>query len=131
MATHQGKEGSVAIGANDIAEVTAWTIEESVNLIDDTAMADAAKTHLAGQTSWSGTVSCHWDETDTNGQNALTIGASVTLNVYPEGDDTGDVYFTGTATVERVRRQTGIDAVISAEFEFTGNGALSRSTVGA
>lgn len=129
MATHQGKEGSVEIGANAIAEVTAWSIEQSVNLVDDTNLADAAKTHLVGQTSWSGTVSAHWDETDTNGQVALTIGASVTLNVYPEGDTTGDVYFTGTATVTRIRTQTSIDSVISAEFEFTGNGALSISTV--
>jgi hypothetical protein len=128
MATHQGSEGHVEIGANTVAELTAWRLEHSVNTIDDTAMADTAKTHLVGQQSWSGTLTCHWDETDTTGQGALTIGASITLNLYPEGDGTGDTYFTGTATITRILRETAIESVISAEFEFTGNGVLTTST---
>ena len=41
-------------------------------------------------------VECHWDETDTNGQEALDVGTSATIELYPEGADSGDAYYHGT-----------------------------------
>jgi hypothetical protein len=80
-------------------------------------------------TSWDGSVDVYWDETDTNGQVAATIGASVTLNVYPEGDASGDAYYTGTAIVTGVSRTASFDGMVEASITFQGSGALSASTV--
>ena len=99
MTTHTGSEGTVKIGANIVAELRNWSVEEQADTIEDTAMGDTARTYLTGLTQWSGSLDCWWDETDTNGQGALTIGASVTLNLYPEGDASTDIYFSGTALV--------------------------------
>lgn len=129
MATHHGNEGVVKVGNNVVAEITQWSIEETAEIADDTAMGDAWGTHLAGVKRWSGSLTCWWDETDTQGQGALTAGASVTLNLYPEGDDTGDAYFTGTATVTRVQRQASLTSIVTANIDVTGNGALTQSTV--
>lgn len=132
MATHWGNEGVVKIGANTIAEVTAFKIEESVTPVDDTSMGDAAKTHIAGSgiKEWSATIDCHWDETDTNGQSALTVGSSVTLNLYPEGASSGDAYFTGTASVVKRGLDVQMDGkTIARNIELLGNGALTASTV--
>jgi len=132
MATHWGNEGVVKIGAVTVAEVTAFKLEESVSPVDDTAMGDAWKTHIAGSglKEWSGSLDCHWDETDTTGQGGLTVGASVTLNLYPEGATTGDIYFTGTATVTKRGLDVPMDGkTISRGIEFLGNGALTQSTV--
>jgi len=129
MATHAGKEGLVQIGANTVAEVTDWSIEESMNPIDDTELSDTARTHKAGTTTWTGNLTCHRDETDTNGQGALTIGASVTFNLYPEGNTSGDTYKTGTASVTKIGLSTAIDGLVEVTFEFLGNRALSESTV--
>lgn len=130
MATHKGSEGTVKVGANTVAEIRSWSIEETAETIEDTALGDAAKTFLAGTTAWSGSLDCMWDETDSTGQGALTAGASVTLNLYPEGAATGDAYFTGTALVTGITNAVGgNDEVITASFSFQGTGALSRTTV--
>lgn len=131
MGTHLGNEGTVKIGANVVAEVKSWSITESAAIVDDSQMSDAADTHLVGSTNWRGSLTCSWDETDATGQGALTVGASVTLNVYAEGAANGDTYFTGTATVSEIARQGSRNTVIEASFTFTGNGALSQSTVSA
>lgn len=129
MATHHGKHGVVKVGSNTVAEVDRWSVRESVDTVDDTAQADTAMTHLVGIPGWSGSLSCHWDETDTNGQEALTIGASVTLNLYPEGAGSGATYKTGTATITEIGIEVTKNGVVSREFSFTGNGALAQTAV--
>lgn len=131
MATHVGSEGVVQVGANDIAEVKSWSITEEITLVDDSAMADAWESHLNGRKRWNAEVTCNWDETDTNGQAALTNGASVTLNLKPEGDSNGDTYFTGTATVESITVTTGTDQTIDTTIRLRGNGILTITTVSA
>ena len=127
MATHSGHEGIVKLTTNTVAEVTAWSMETTVEVIDDTQSSDTWKTHIPGQRSGSGTVTCHWDETDASGQMAMTEGASVTLNLYPEGD----TYYTCTATVTGVSLSAGMGGTVQAEFAWTANGAITRTTVGA
>jgi hypothetical protein len=129
MATHHGKNGVVKVGANTVAEVDRWSVRESVEVSDDTAQGDTAQTHLVGVPMWNGNLTCHWDETDTNGQQALTIGASVTLNLYPEGTGSGAKYKTGTASILEVGIEVTKNGVVSREFSFQGNGALTESTV--
>lgn len=130
MATHKGSEGTVKVGANTIAELLSWSYEETAETVEDTALGDTAKTFLSGTTSWSGSAECHFDETDANGQEALTAGASVTLNLYPEGATTGDQYYTGTALVTSVSVSVGgNDETVKRSFSFQGTGALTESTV--
>ena len=129
MATHTGIEGTVKIGANAIAEVRTFSIKQSAETIEDTTINDTAKTFIAGQTSWSADVSCFWDETDTNGQSAMTVGSSVTLNLYPEGATTGDVYWTGAALITSMDISVPTNGMIEASFAAQGSGALTRTTV--
>lgn len=132
MATHWGNEGTVKIGANAIAEIDEFEFTESVDPVDDTAMGDSYATHIAasGIKKWSGSMTCHWDETDTNGQVLMVVGASLILNLYPEGSTSGDTYWTGTATItERGQTVKKDGETIKATFSFMGNGALTRGTV--
>jgi hypothetical protein len=129
MATHIGNEGVVQIGSSTvIAEVTGFSLTETAAVADDSALGDAADTHIPGSTSWSGEVSCHWDETDTNGQVTLRAGVSVTLKLMPEGSTTGDKIYTGTATVTSFSVNTARNDSVKATFSFTGNGALTLGT---
>ena len=132
MATHWGNEGQVKLGSNAVAEIIEFEFTETVEPIEDTAMGDIYRTHIAssGIKSWSGTVTCHWDETDTNGQEAMTVGASVTLNLYPEGSTTGDKYWSGTATITEMGVAVKHDGETTKRtFSFMGNGALTLGTV--
>ena len=64
MAVHNGKEGEVAIGGTGVGELTAFTLETTGDVVESTKMADAAKSFVAGRSSFSGTLELHFDETD-------------------------------------------------------------------
>ena len=129
MATHTGSEGTVKVGANAIAEIRSFSIEESADTLEDTTMGDTARTYKSSLTNYTGTVDVLWDETDTTGQGALTIGASVTLNLYPEGDASGDTYYTGTAIVTGRTINSSFDGLVEMSISVQGSGALTQTTV--
>jgi len=129
MATHVGTSGVVKVGANSVAEVTGFTIDQSNDTVEDTTLTDTAKTYKVLRSDATGTIECHWDETDTNGQSALTIGAEVTLSLYPEGVDSGDTYYTGTAIVTSLGQSVSLDGVISRTINVQFSGGVSTTTV--
>jgi hypothetical protein len=128
MATHHGKDGTVKVGANTVAEIMSWSLDESADTVEDTAMGDSAKSYIVGTTDASGSMECHWDETDTTGQGALTVGSSVTINLYPEGADTGDTYATGTALINSVGVSVDMGSIVSRSFGFQVTGGITWGT---
>lgn len=129
MAVHKGSEGTVKVGSNAIANIRSYSIEESADTLEQTVMGDTSRAYAASLSTFSGSVDVYWDETDTTGQGALTIGAEVTLNFYPEGDASGDTYYTGTAIVTGITRTASFDGNIEASISVQGDGALSETTV--
>lgn len=129
MATFSGNAGQVKLTTNQVAEVLEWSLSESANTIDDTVLGDTSMTHKAGLNSWSGSINCFWDDTDTNGQVAMTIGASVDLNLLPEGGGVGSAEYNGTATITGIERAVSNDSIVTQSFTFTGNGDLTIGTV--
>ena len=129
MATHTGSEGTVKVGSNAIAEIRSFSIEETADTLDDTTMGTIARTYKSSLTTFTGTIDVLWDETDESGQGALIIGASVTLNLYPEGDSSGDTYLTGEAIVTGRSVNSTFDGLVEMSISVQGNGALSQTTV--
>lgn len=129
MATHKGSEGTVKVGSNAIAEIRSYSIEESADTIEDTSMGDSARTYKPSLTQFSGSIDVFWDETDTSGQGALDVGSEITLNFYPEGDASGDTFYSGSAIVTGVTRTGSFDGMVEASISVQGNGALTESTV--
>ena len=129
MAVHKGSEGTVKVGVNGILEVRSYSIEESADTLETSTMGDTARTYVPSLTTFTGSVDVYWDETDTNGQGALSIGAAVTLNVYPEGDSSTDTYYTGSAIVTGVTRTASFDGLVEASITLQGTGALTESIV--
>jgi len=120
MATHIGNEGSVAIGANTVAEVESWSITFTSTNTEKAAIGDTYVSRIAGLKDCSGTITCFWDETDSNGQESLTEGATVVLNLYPEGATSGDLYYTGNAIVDEVTVDVGgPNEIIKRTFTFS------------
>jgi hypothetical protein len=129
MATHVGTSGVVKVGGNTVAEVTGFTIDETNDTVEDTSLTDTSKTYKALRSDATATVECHWDETDSTGQGALTVGAEVTLALYPEGDSVADTYYTGTALVTGVSQAVTLDGVISRTVNVQFSGGVSTTTV--
>ena len=82
MAVHHGKEGEVVVGGSAVGELVSFTLETTGDVVESTKMADAAKTFVAGRTSFSGTLEMHFDEADSV-QTQLTAGASITFKLLP------------------------------------------------
>ena len=129
MATHTGSSGVIKIGTNTIAEVRSFTIDTTAELLEDTALTDTSKTFKVGTKGATVSVECFWDETDTNGQIALAEGSSVAMDLFPEGTDSSDYYYSGTWLVTANSVSIPTDGIIEATFSATLTGALSRSTV--
>lgn len=128
MATHTGSEGTVKVGANAIAEIRSYSLEETSDTTEDTTMGDTYRTHKTTLKSWSGSVDVFWDETDTNGQGGLAVGSEVTINFYPEGSTTGDSYKTGTAIVTGKTITASFDGMVESTITVQGTGALTTAT---
>ncbi len=127
MAIHKGSEGTVHVGTDAVAEIRSYSVEETADTLETTSMGDAARTHLASLTSFSGSLDVYWDEADT-AQIALTVGTSVTIKFYPEGTASSAKYYSGTAIVTGVTRSASFDGLVEASISVQGTGALTLAT---
>ena len=129
MATHTGSEGTVKVGANAVAEIRSFSLEESGEVIETTTMGDVSRTYVAGLNTFSASIEVYWDETDTDGQVALAVGSTVVLSLYPEGADAGDTYYSGSAIVTGVSLASSFDGMVERSITVQGSGALTTTTV--
>ena len=129
MANHTGQSGTVKLGSNAVGSVSGFSLDTTGDVIENSNLGSTARQFLAGRTSWSASVETHFDETDTNGQQALSVGSSVVLNLYPEGADSGDYYWSGTALVTSESHAVSLDDTIKSSFAAQGTGVLTRTTV--
>lgn len=127
MGIHKGSEGTVHVGTDAVAEIRSYSVEETADTLETTSMGDAARTHLASLTSFSGSLDVYWDEADT-AQIALTVGTSVTIKFYPEGTASSAKYYSGTAIVTGVTRSASFDGLVEASISVQGTGALTLAT---
>ena len=128
MATHTGSEGTILIGSDTLAEIRSYTLESTGEVIEDTSMGDSARTYKAGLTTFTGSLEVFFDEGDT-AQGNLDAGSSVTLEIYPEGSDAGDTYYTGTALVTGRTVTASFDGMVEMSISVQGSGALTETTV--
>lgn len=130
MATYAGKEGSVTFGGSAIGEMTGWTLNTTVDLLDDTVLGDDWKTYKGGLGSWTGTATGHIDYDDA--QQAAAIVDIMASS--PSGDSVALVFlvasgktFGGNALVSNIDIDLSKDNVVGVAFTFTGNGSLTPS----
>jgi len=128
MANHTGVDGLVTVGGVTVAELTGFSYDESANTIPNNNLNSTSESKVAGRTNWAGSIDVNWDETDTTGQGAMTIGASISVVFKPEGATTGDTIKSGTAIIAGVSMSVADDAIITKSFSLEGVGALVEGT---
>jgi len=124
---HLGREGLVKISSTTIGELKNYSLSHSSDTVEDSVIGDTYRTRVATMKMWSVSGDMFWDETDA-GQLLMTIGSSVTLNLYPEGATTGDIYYSGSAIVTKFDVTANFDGLVEASTAFEGNGTLSTVT---
>ena len=127
MRVHHGKEGEVVVGGSAVGELVSFTLETTGDVVESTKMSDAAKTFVAGRTSFSGTLEMHFDEADSV-QTQLTAGASITFKLLPEGGSTGDRKFEGESVITGMSVSQPLDGIVARSVTFQGTGALTIGT---
>ena len=126
---HVGKDGVVKIGSDAVGSVRSFNIDYNSDTVETTKMGDAARTYTGTLKSWTASIDAIWLEDTDTGQQALNPGDEVTLNLYPEGADSGDTYYTGTCIVTGVSVSTSFDDLVMVSFTAQGDGDLSITTV--
>ena len=127
MATKLGRDGLIKLSSTTIGELRNYALTHTSDTVEDSVLGDTYRSRLASMKSFSVSGDLYWDETDA-GQLLITIGSSVTLNLYPEGATTGDVYYSGAAIVTQFIVSAAFDGIIEGSIAFEGNGALSTLT---
>jgi len=127
MAIHKGSEGTVHVGTDAVAEIKSYSVEETSDTVEVTSMGDSFRDYLPTLTSFSGSIDVFWDEEDT-AQIALQVGTEVTIKFYPEGTDTGDKYYTGTAIVTGSSISASFDGMVEASISVQGKSDLTLAT---
>jgi hypothetical protein len=129
MATFAGSGGIIKIGSNAVAEVRSYSIDETMDTLEDTAMGDTSRTYKASLKTFSGSADVFFDDTDTTGQGALTVGSTGTLSILMEGDTVGDHNLSGSILVTGRTITGSFDGLVEASITFQGTGALTEATV--
>jgi hypothetical protein len=130
MATITGNGGFVKVGSDAIAEIRSFSVDETMDTIEDSAMGDSYRTFKPSLRSWNGSVDVYFDDTDTSGQGALTVGSEVTINVEVEGEESGDHLLSGAALVTGRTINSSFDGMVEASLTLQGTGQLTETTVG-
>lgn len=121
-----GKAGKVMIGTANVAEIKNWSLDTSVDMLDDTVLGDSWKTFIAGLAEWSASAEGVFAvDTDTNGQTALQTaylaGTSVTLKLYVSANK----FYSGTAYISNMSIEDTVEDIVTVSFEFQGSGQLA------
>lgn len=127
MATYKGKEGVISADGSFIGEVRSFELTITSNEVDTSTMGSDWTGTNSTQLSWKGTCEAFWDFEDA-GQVAIPVGQKVAIDFFPAGNSTGKRLESGSALVMSVNRSQSHDNIVTATFEFTGDGPL---TVGA
>ena len=129
MANHTGQSGVVKLGTNAVCSVTGFSLDTTGDVIESSNLGSTARSYMAGRTSFTASVEANFDESDSSGQLALTVGSTVALKLYPEGADSGDYYWSGSAIVTGESHSVTLDDLIKSSMTLQGTGVLTRTTV--
>lgn len=130
MARFKNLLGVVRIGANVIAELESFEYTEDDALYEGTSLNDVWRIFESGRKTLTGTIVTKWDDTDAAGQEAMSIGAAVTLDFLPEGASVGS----NRKQIDVIVKSVGVSLAEGENFTkrtfgVTGTGSPTNDTV--
>ena len=129
MTTSTGNSGALDFGGSAITELKSWSLEESADPIDDTAMGDSNKTSKAGLPSATGSIEVHYDDGDAV-QESMDAGVAGALVLYPKGNSSTNPRITLTVQITGRSGSGAIDEILPQSFNFAiSSGAVVRDAV--
>ena len=128
MATFSGSAGVVKAGGNAIGEIRSFTVDQTGDTVEDTAMGDTTRSYKATLNTFTASIDALFDDTDT-AQTAMTIGSSLAFLFQPEGSGSGAYQLSGSGIVTGISQTQSFDGLVERSFTVQGTGALTIGTV--
>lgn len=135
MPFYTGRTGKLRLGGSEVAKVRNWTLDTSVNMLDTTALGDAANTFTPGLFSATGSATLSYyngattDVTDLLTKiaktGAITDSDEVTLT-FEVGTSQS---FVADAFINSASITSSTDELTTVSFNFTINGPLTTVTL--
>ena len=119
MAALHGKDASVTF-ANLTVGIDTWSLNYSTDMVETTSFDNVSsghKAYTAGLADWTATLSGHLDGTES----PLVQGSSGAMTLTYGPSDT----WIGTATLQNISVDTGVNDKITVTYEFQGTGTLT------
>jgi hypothetical protein len=136
MARYHGRNGvlllqlsSASTTLTTLSYVRDWSLNFAVDQVDATALGDSNKVYVAGLPDATGTVSGFHDDAGGDTLAAAQDGVARTFQLYPEGTDTGSLYYSGTALWD-FSLSGGVGGVVEFTANWSANSAVTRTAVG-
>lgn len=127
MAFERGIDGEARFGADVIAHLQSWNLDETADTVEGWSMGDQYSESFPTIRRWSGSFECYLDSADPTA--AIEINDEAELRLYPGGDQTGKFYYTGTARISSVPKSGPKDGIVMLTLNFVGVGALQRVAI--
>ncbi len=120
-----GKDGSVYLGANKVAEIENWSLDLEADDVETTSFdSDGWKEYLAGLKGWSGSFEGNYKSDDTNGQKAILAAWLAGTALSAVFKVTDSITFSGDILVNP-SIEVPVEDKVTFSCEFQGTGVLS------
>ena len=133
MATYYGNDASVKLVTSGgsvatAAEVQTWSLTMTTDMIDTSSMGSTARTFTAGHSAGTANITFNLDP-DNAAQVDIVERASLDVEFFAEGTDSGDTKYSGTFIVTSVEKAASFDALATMSADLQLTGALTIGTV--
>lgn len=127
MATFSGSAGVVKAGGTAIGEIRSFTVDQTSDTVEDTAMGDATRSFKATLKSFTASVDALFDDTNAV-QESMVVGAELAFLFQPEGSSTGKYQLSGDGIITGISQSQSFDGLVERSFTVQGTGALTIGT---
>ncbi len=120
-----GVGGSITVGSTVAANLDKWQVTQKAMMKDTTSFGASGswQTNTTTIKEWTAKADGRIDPSDTNGQLVLINGLGTTVTMKFSVD--GTHYWSGSAIVAQIDPKADANDVVTVQYTFTGNGALS------
>jgi predicted secreted protein len=131
-AIYSGTQGvakfDVGGSITNVASIISFSVSQTGDAIETSAMGSTARTYLPGLTNFTGSMSLYFRDDDA-AQSALFSGAgaaAASIELFPSGATTG-VKLSGEVIITSHEIAAGNEGAVTAEVSFQGTGNLTKT----
>lgn len=135
MATFTGRDGTILIDNTGgtptaLAEIRSFTLDHTMDVIEDTVMGDGARTYKRGLEGSTFTAEVLYSQAEVATIQALALGRdAVTVEMYPSGNTATNSKISGEALITGYSVSSSFDDMVTATVSGTFSGAITFATV--